>query len=124
MSLLVTLTFSNSECNSVNNYEEMFVKQEHIYENFDQKIDYYYVLPITAISKNIVDKCIEAFNRHGRLNMKFSSEAKHLAYMFETDTDICTKYIKLSKALNRQLSLIVVDLENAIKNECPNLIMN
>lgn len=119
MTSLVTTSFPNSDSNPVINYEEMFDEQELIYENLDRKIDYYYALPLSAISQNIRKKCIDAFNDRGRFNMKFASEAYRLTYVFESETDICTEYIELSKTLNKELSLIVENLENAIKNECP-----
>lgn len=84
MTSLETPSFPNSVSNSVINYEKIFIEQENIYENLDDKIDYYYKLPRFTIPNNIAEKCIEAFNERGRLNLKFSREATHLVYMFDT----------------------------------------
>lgn len=121
MASLVTVFAPDSVLNSENSTKEMYIEQAHLYDDLYQKIDNYYAMPRTVISRRILDEIIEAYNQRGRLNMKFMKDANTLKnYEFETKINVCSEYIELSKAHNEQLGLIVENLEKAIENECSN----
>lgn len=122
MTSLITVFAPNSVLNSENNDKEMFAEQERMYEKLYQKIEYYYSASRTIISRDILNEIIEAYNQRGRINTKFMEDANGLKDVeFWAKTNVCSMYIELAKAHNEQLSLIVENLENAIRNESTKL---